>query len=69
LGYDFTTSVTAAVSTITNTGPGAARAISASGNFAFFSLPAKYILCFAMILGRLEIMTVLVIFTKSFWKN
>jgi len=69
LGYDFTTSVAAAVSTITNTGPGAARAISASGNFAFFSMPAKYVLCFAMILGRLEIMTVLVIFTKSFWKN
>jgi len=69
LGYDFITSVTAAVSTITNTGPGAAHVISASGNFAFFSAPAKSILCFAMILGRLEIMTVLVIFTKSFWKN
>ena len=69
LGYDFSTSVTAAVSTITNTGPGASRAISASGNFAFFTSTAKYVLCFAMILGRLEIMTVLVIFTKSFWKN
>lgn len=69
LGYDFTTSVTAAVSSVTNTGPGAAKAISASGNFAFFSMPAKYLLCFAMILGRLEIMTVLVVFTKSFWKK
>jgi trk system potassium uptake protein TrkH len=69
LGYDFITSVTAAVSTITNTGPGAARAISASGNYAFFGNSAKYVLCFAMLLGRLEIMTVLVIFTKSFWKN
>ena len=69
IGYDFTTSVTAAVSCVTNTGPGAARAISASGNYAFFSDAAKGILCFAMILGRLEIMTVLVIFTKSFWKN
>ena len=69
LGYDLTTSVAAAVSTITNTGPGAARAISASGNYAFFSDFAKYVLCFAMLLGRLEIMTVLVIFTKSFWKS
>ena len=69
LGYDFSTSVTAAVSTITNTGPGASRAISASGNFAFFTPAAKYVLCFAMLLGRLEILTVLVIFTKSFWKN
>lgn len=69
LGYDFITSVTAAVSCVTNTGPGAAKAISASGNYAFFSIPAKYILCFCMILGRLEVMTVLVIFTKAFWKN
>lgn len=69
LGYDFTTSIAAAVATITNTGPGAAKAISASGNYAFFSDAAKYILCFAMLLGRLEIMTVLVIFTKSFWKS
>lgn len=69
LGYDFTTSVTAAVSTITNTGPGASQAIGPSGNFAFFTNTAKYILCFAMLLGRLEIMTVLVIFTKAFWKN
>ena len=69
LGYDLTTSVTAAVSTVTNTGPGAAKAISASGNYAFFGSFAKYVLCFAMLLGRLEIMTVLVIFTKSFWKN
>lgn len=69
LGYDFGTSIAAAVAAITNTGPGAAQAISASGNYAFFSSAAKYILCFAMLLGRLEIMTVLVIFTKSFWKS
>ncbi|MBR2033659.1 MAG: hypothetical protein IKA03_03190, partial [Alphaproteobacteria bacterium] len=29
---------------------------------------AKYILSFAMIVGRLEVMTVLVIFTKNFWR-
>ena len=69
LGYDLNTSFAAAVSTVTNTGPGAAVPISASGNYAFFSNFAKYILCFAMLLGRLEIMTVLVIFTKSFWKR
>lgn len=69
LGYDFATSIAAAVASVTNTGPGAAKAIGASGNYAFFSNTAKYVLCFAMLLGRLEIMTVLVIFTKSFWKE
>jgi len=69
MGYDFTTSLATAVSSVTNTGPGAAKAISASGNFAFFSVPAKGVLCAAMLLGRLEIMTILVIFTKSFWKK
>ncbi len=69
MGYDLSTSLTAAVSTVTNTGPGASKAISASGNYAFFSNSAKYLLSMAMLLGRLEIMTILVIFTKSFWKN
>ena len=69
MGYDLTTSITAAVSSVTNTGPGASKAISASGNFAFFSAPAKCVLCGAMLLGRLEIMTALVIFTKAFWKK
>ena len=69
MGYDFSTSLAAAVSTVTNTGPGAVSSISASGNYAFFSTPAKYVLSAAMLLGRLEIMTILVIFTKSFWKK
>ncbi len=68
-GYDFTIALSAAVSCVTNTGPGAIKEIGASGNYAFFSVGAKYVLCAAMLLGRLEIMTVLVIFTKSFWKN
>lgn len=68
-GYDFTIALAASVSCVTNTGPGAIAEIGASGNYAFFSDFAKYTLCAAMLLGRLEIMTVLVIFTKSFWKN
>ncbi|MBR1915256.1 MAG: TrkH family potassium uptake protein [Alphaproteobacteria bacterium] len=68
-GYDLSTSLAAAVASVTNTGPGATKAISAAGNYAFFTPGAKYILCAAMILGRLEIMTVLVVFSKSFWKK
>lgn len=69
MGYDFTTSVSAAVSTVTNTGPGINKAIGPMGSFAFFSPSAKYVLSFAMLLGRLEILTILVVFTKSFWKH
>ncbi len=69
LGYDFTTSVSAAIASVTNTGPGITSSIGVMGNYAFFSTTAKYVLCVAMILGRLEIVTVLVTFTKAFWKK
>ncbi len=69
LGYDFATSMSAAIASVTNTGPGATKTIGASGNYAFFSPIAKSVLCGAMILGRLEIMTVVVVFSKSFWKK
>ncbi len=69
MGYDFTTSVSAAIASVTNTGPGITTSIGVMGNYAFFSALAKYVLCAAMILGRLEIITVLVVFTKAFWKK
>ena len=69
LGYDFVTSISAAVASVTNTGPGITTSIGVMGNYAFFSPFAKYVLCVAMILGRLEIVTILVVFTKSFWKR
>ena len=69
MGYDFTTSLSAAIASITNTGPGIATEIGIAGNYAFFSPMAKLLLCAAMMFGRLEILTLLVIFTPSFWKN
>lgn len=69
MGYDFTTSVSAAIASVTNTGPGITTSIGVMGNYAFFSTSAKYVLCAAMILGRLEIITVLVVFTRAFWKK
>ena len=69
MGYDFTTSMSAAIASVTNTGPGITTSIGVMGNYAFFSTSAKYVLCVAMLLGRLEIITVLVVFTKSFWKK
>tara|TARA_B100000953_G_scaffold293849_1_gene282867 strand:- start:10921 stop:12369 length:1449 start_codon:yes stop_codon:yes gene_type:complete len=64
-GLDITTSLTAVASCINNLGP--ASGIVAE-NYAPLSTFAKYILSFAMILGRLEIYTLLIIFTPYFWK-
>jgi len=42
--------------------------IGPSGNFEPLSDSAKWLLSFAMILGRLELFTVLVLFTRHFWR-
>lgn len=67
-GVDFQTSIAAVTACISNVGVGAINAIGPSGNYAFFSDFVKGILCFAMLLGRLEIITLLVVFSKSFWR-
>ena len=68
LGLDFETSISGAATAISNVGPGLGEEIGPSGNFASLPIIAKWILCSAMILGRLELFTVLVLFTPSFWK-
>ena len=64
-GIDITTSLTAVASCINNLGP--ASGIAAE-NYASINTFGKYILSFAMLLGRLEIYTLLIIFTPYFWK-
>lgn len=66
---DFSTALAAAVACVTNVGIGGVEILGPSGNYAFFSEPVKYILCFSMLLGRLEVITVMVILTRSFWRN
>ena len=68
-GLDLRTSLAAVTACITNVGVGAIDIIGPEGNYAFFSNTVKSILCFAMLLGRLEIITILVIATKSFWRS
>lgn len=69
MGYDFMVSLSASVASITNTGPGIVKEIGAMGNYAFFSSGAKWVLIAVMMLGRLEIITLLVVFTKAFWRH
>ncbi len=65
-GLDFITSFSAVAATINNLGPGQGDVLL---NYANISDINKWILSFSMIVGRLEIFTLLVIFTPDFWKK
>ena len=66
---DFVTSLSAAATSLANVGPGLGATIGPENSFYAVSDPAKWILIFSMLLGRLEILTVLVIFHPAFWKK
>ena len=67
-GVGVMTSFTAALSTVGNIGPGFGR-IGPVDNYHFFADWVKWFLSVAMIMGRLEVFTVMVIFTRAFWKK
>ena len=66
--FSFEANFTATVACFNNIGPGLAEVGPMSG-FAAYSIPAKILLSFAMLLGRLEIFPILLIFTPSMWKK
>lgn len=68
-GVDIATSFTAALSCLSNIGPGMTRAIGPAGSFAFFSDRTKLLLSLAMLLGRLEIYPILVLLSPRTWKR
>ena len=68
-GLNFITSISAAATTISNVGPGLGDMIGPNGNFSELSDFSKWILSFAMILGRLELFAILILFVPSFWKK
>lgn len=65
---DLETSLSAAVTTLGNAGPGLG-ALGPANTFAAVSTPAKLLLTFNMIAGRLELFTAFVILLPSFWKT
>jgi trk system potassium uptake protein TrkH len=67
-GIDLVTAFSAAAATITNTGPGLGD-VGPSSNYAGLPGGAKLVLCLSMLVGRLEIFTLLVILTPAFWKK
>lgn len=67
MGYDILTSFGAIATTLGNVGP-AIGDVGPLNNFAFFSAEAKFFLSFIMLLGRLELFTILILFTPFFWR-
>jgi trk system potassium uptake protein TrkH len=69
LGLDYLTAMSASVSAIANVGPGLGDHIGPSGHFAEMPEAAKWLLAAGMLLGRLELFTVLVLFAPAFWRD
>jgi trk system potassium uptake protein TrkH len=67
-GNDLTTSLSSALVTVGNIGPGFGR-IGPTLNYAFYPDYIKWFLSFAMMVGRLEVYTVLVLLTPRFWRR
>ena len=67
-GVDFVTSFAAVAATIGNIGPGFAS-VGANENYAHLPYIVKVVLALCMLVGRLEIYTVLVLLVPSFWKK
>lgn len=69
MGLDFVTALSSAAQALGNVGPGLGDVVGPSGNFSGLPDAAKWVLAFAMLLGRLELFTVLVLFRIEFWRG
>ncbi len=67
-GCDLVTATTACISALSNIGPGLAR-VGATQNFAWVSLPGKWLLTFLMLSGRLELYSILIFLVPSTWRK
>jgi trk system potassium uptake protein TrkH len=68
-GLDFVTAISGAASAIGNVGPGLGPIIGPAGNFSTLPDAALVVLSIAMIFGRLEFFTLLVLLTPAFWRD
>jgi trk system potassium uptake protein TrkH len=69
IGLDWVTALTGAATAVCNVGPGLGPIIGPAGNFSSLPDAAKWLLTIGMLLGRLEILTVLVLVTRAFWRH
>lgn len=68
-GLDFVTAMSAAAQSLANVGPGLGPEVGPAGNYSGLPDGAKWWLATAMIVGRLELFTALVLLTVTFWRN
>lgn len=68
-GLDLTTSLSGAATAVANVGPGLGDVIGPMGYFGLLPDSSKWILILGMLMGRLEILTVMVLFTNAFWRD
>lgn len=68
-GLDIETAISGSITALANVGPGIGPVIGPAGNFSSLSVAAKLIMVFLMLLGRLEILVVLVLFFPAFWRD
>ncbi len=69
LGLDFITAISSAATAMANVGPGLGPTVGPSGTFQNLPDISKWLLAFGMLLGRLEVFTVMVLFPRRFWKG
>lgn len=69
IGLDTVTAVSGAATTLANVGPGLGDIIGPAGTFKDLPDPAKWIMTANMLIGRLEVMTVLVMLAPGFWRR
>jgi len=69
IGLDFLTALSGAVATLGNVGPGLGDVIGPSGNYASLPDAAKWTCIIAMIIGRLELLSVFVMMAPGFWRR
>ena len=68
-GLDWITALSGAASTVSGVGPGMGPIIGPAGDYSSLPDTAKWLLTFGMLLGRLEILTVLVLMLPAFWRH
>ncbi|HLT14328.1 MAG TPA: TrkH family potassium uptake protein [Marinobacter sp.] len=69
LQLDFVTSLSGALTALTNVGPGLGDIIGPAGNFGPLPDAAKWILSVGMLMGRLEILSVVIVLSPAFWRG
>lgn len=69
MGLDLVTALSSSATAVANVGPGLGPIVGPAGNFASLPDVAKWLLSGAMLLGRLELMTIVVLFSGHYWRG